>query len=329
MMAASHNHQCNSNIHNMSSKLNLPEETNDRFISHPFPKKLHDMLEYVEESGMQHIVSWQPDANAFRVHEPDAFVELVMKKFFRQTRYKSFQRQLHLYNFSRCWDGPNKGSYQHELFVKGERDLSRYMARKARLEKKESEKASSKEARNQKAEDPSPSHFIKSRFDAPILVTTSRIWKIAQPDKIDCEGSSSCDKIQQTTRIGAHQNDMRDALFEPMSALDDKSDKLATRDIHSYRLTQSMSVSEQYSSRTSDYLTSSFLHPLLEPLPIQDNDEPLTRTVNFSEHDDDFDRDVEEVTDMFEPDALKSTNLLTYSPLLFMGPSSYCDHGCR
>lgn len=310
MMAASHN-QSNSNIHNMLSKLNLPEQTNDRFISHPFPKKLHDMLEYVEENSMQHIVSWQPVDNAFRVHKPEAFVRLVMKKFFRQTRYKSFQRQLHLYNFSRIWDGPNKGSYKHELFVKGDRDLSRYMARKARLDKKESEK----EARIQKAEDPSPSHCIESRFDTPIRVANSHIWKIAQSNNIDCGGSSSCDKIHQTTRIGA-QHDMRDSSFEPMPALDDNNDKLATGDIHSYRLTKSMFVSEQYLSHTPEYLTSSFLHALWEPLPIEDNDKPSTRTINVSEHDDDFDRDVEEVTDMFEPDTLKSTDLLT-PPFLF------------
>lgn len=305
-MAASHN-QCKSNSHNMLLKLNLPEqETNDRFISHPFPKKLHDMLQYAEENGMQNIVSWQPDATAFRVHKPDPFVQLVMKKFFRQTRYKSFQRQLHLYNFERIWDGPNKGSYQHELFIKGERDLSRYMARTARWEKK-SEKAFSKEAM-----DTSPSHCMNSGINASIHVTTIPLWKIAQPSKVDCGGSSFCGKIRQTPRIGA-QNDLRNASFEPMPALD--NDKLAAGDIDDYRLIQSMSLSEQYSSSTPDFLASSFLYALLEPSPIECNDK-LSAPVNFSEGDDDFDRDVEEVTDIFEPYILKSTDLPT-PPLLF------------
>jgi hypothetical protein len=65
---------------------------------------------------------------------------------------------------------------------------------------------------------------------------------------------------------------------------------------------------EQYSSHTPDYLTSSFLYALCEPSPIHENDRPLS-SVNISEDDGDFDRDVEEVTDIFEQDTLKSTDL--------------------
>ena len=39
-------------------------------------------------------VSWQPGNKCFRVHDPNQFVSTVMPRFFKQTKYKSFQRQL-------------------------------------------------------------------------------------------------------------------------------------------------------------------------------------------------------------------------------------------
>ena len=117
-----------------STLSNLPEETNDKFISHPFPLKMHDMLQFCEDNGLEDIVSWQPDGTAFKVHKPSEFVKRILPKFFRQTKFKSFQRQLHLYSFDRIWEGPNKGGYQHKLFVRGCRNASRYLTRQTGFE---------------------------------------------------------------------------------------------------------------------------------------------------------------------------------------------------
>lgn len=64
----------------------------------PFPWKLHDMLESVDEEGCAHIVSWQPHGRCFAVHKPREFVELI-KKYFNQSKLASFQRQLNLCKF--------------------------------------------------------------------------------------------------------------------------------------------------------------------------------------------------------------------------------------
>ena len=43
-----------------------------------------------------------------------------MPLFFRQTRFSSFQRQLSLYGFVRLsHDGPDRGAYYHECFLRG------------------------------------------------------------------------------------------------------------------------------------------------------------------------------------------------------------------
>ncbi len=57
-----------------------------------FPWKLHRVLEESERCGFRDIVSWQ-GSRAFKVHDPKNFEKSIMKKYFNQTRYKSFQRQ--------------------------------------------------------------------------------------------------------------------------------------------------------------------------------------------------------------------------------------------
>jgi hypothetical protein len=85
----------------------------------PFLLKLHGMLDDVEQTGNQHIVSWLEHGRAFRVHRPKSFVQKIVPYYFRQSKYKSFQRQLNLYEFTRTPRGPEAGSYSHPKFVRG------------------------------------------------------------------------------------------------------------------------------------------------------------------------------------------------------------------
>jgi hypothetical protein len=75
----------------------------------PFPLKLYSMLEAVETEGNDHIVSWDAGGLSFTVHSPKDFAETIMQAHFNQTKYKSFQRQLNLYQFSRQPRGKKKG----------------------------------------------------------------------------------------------------------------------------------------------------------------------------------------------------------------------------
>jgi hypothetical protein len=84
-----------------------------------FPLQLHVVLDSVETEGLDSIVSWLPDNSGFKVHCPDAFVAQVMPRFFNQSKYKSFQRQLNIWGFQRVQGGPGAGSYRHHSFVRG------------------------------------------------------------------------------------------------------------------------------------------------------------------------------------------------------------------
>mmetsp|Transcript_18085 Transcript_18085/g.43770 ORF Transcript_18085/g.43770 Transcript_18085/m.43770 type:complete len:368 (-) Transcript_18085:131-1234(-) len=95
----------------------------------PFPWRLHEMLDAAEVEGFESIVSWLPNGRSFRVHDPVVFVDKVMKKFFNQNKYKSFQRQLNIWGFVRILDGPAKGGYLHEHLVQNQPEMCAMMKR--------------------------------------------------------------------------------------------------------------------------------------------------------------------------------------------------------
>jgi hypothetical protein len=46
----------------------------------PFPWKLHEMLEFIEENGHHNIASWNPDEHSFTVRDSTSFVQDVMPR---------------------------------------------------------------------------------------------------------------------------------------------------------------------------------------------------------------------------------------------------------
>ena len=92
-----------------------------------FPDRLHLMLDSAEREGFDATVSWLPCGTAFKVHDAKRFTESIMPRYYdRQTRYKSFLRQLNLYNFKRS---ARFGAYAHQSFIRGKPELSKSMAR--------------------------------------------------------------------------------------------------------------------------------------------------------------------------------------------------------
>ena len=54
----------------------------------PFPWRLHDMLDSMEQQGKDDIVTWQPHGLAFLVKDPKAFVEQIMPHYFSQSKVR-------------------------------------------------------------------------------------------------------------------------------------------------------------------------------------------------------------------------------------------------
>ena len=107
----------------------------------PFPEKLYYMLEEEEKRGNDTVLSYVADGTAFMIHKPREFEADVMPMYFSSTRMSSFQRQLNLYGFRRVEQGPFRGSYSHEDFRRGKKDLLSKIKRipiKSRKKKNES-----------------------------------------------------------------------------------------------------------------------------------------------------------------------------------------------
>lgn len=96
-----------------------PARRATRGPSTSFPIKLHQLLTRAEECGYDHIISWSPDGESFKIHDTDGMIT-VLKSQFNQTKYKSFLRQLQNYGFHRFTRGPRKGICSHSLFQKND-----------------------------------------------------------------------------------------------------------------------------------------------------------------------------------------------------------------
>lgn len=108
----------------------LPNDRRRKGRTGTFPQKLHQMLSELEmQEGGAEIASFLPHGRAFAIHKPRDFVKYVMPKYFRMSRFSSFQRQLNLYDFQRITEGPEKGGYYHEMFVQGRPILCTMMKR--------------------------------------------------------------------------------------------------------------------------------------------------------------------------------------------------------
>ena len=95
-----------------------------------FPLKLQRILDKLEADGIIDVLSWQPHGRAFIVHDAERFVNEVLPVYFNQTKYSSFQRQCHMYNFTRITHaGPDKGAYFNVNFQRGRPELSMKMQR--------------------------------------------------------------------------------------------------------------------------------------------------------------------------------------------------------
>jgi hypothetical protein len=81
--------------------------------------KLYRLLAEAERMDQIHIVSFTPNGQAFKIHDPDVFMKNIASMFFRQGHFSSFVRQLNFWGFERLSHGPDRGGFCHPCFVRG------------------------------------------------------------------------------------------------------------------------------------------------------------------------------------------------------------------
>lgn len=113
-----------SSLHNVGKESG---SSKSKEIRQPFPWKVFEMLQDADSLGFDDIVSWNERGDGFKVHDVKRFTNEIIGKYFNQSKYKSFQRQLSLYGFERCTEGHNKGLRFHDKLRKGNKMLCREM----------------------------------------------------------------------------------------------------------------------------------------------------------------------------------------------------------
>lgn len=78
------------------------------------------------------------------IHDEKKLVE-ILPKFFSQTKYRSFRRQLNMWHFQRIQEGPFKGAFIHPFFLRRKKELSSYMSRQLSFNPVEFEASIAKE----------------------------------------------------------------------------------------------------------------------------------------------------------------------------------------
>lgn len=108
--------------HNYHDRANIvpPDPTDDlsRYrqpyaLAAPFPLKLHETLDRIEQDGHAHVISWQPHGRCFVIHDHSEFKKLL-PTYFGSSKMTSFTRQLNLYGFQRITTGKDRNGYYHE-----------------------------------------------------------------------------------------------------------------------------------------------------------------------------------------------------------------------
>ncbi|KAL3816554.1 hypothetical protein ACHAXA_011853 [Cyclostephanos tholiformis] len=94
-----------------------PQQVKVKVEGH-FPFRLYDMLEYATYYEHCSAVSWSDDGRAFTIHQEDKFVEHIVPMFFKQTKFRSFTRQLNIWGFKRL-ALPSSYGWAHEHFIRG------------------------------------------------------------------------------------------------------------------------------------------------------------------------------------------------------------------
>ena len=98
-----------------------------------FPRKLYAILCNPEFS---HAISWMPHGRSWRVLNKEYFMEEICPRYFCQTRFESFIRQVNGWGFKRLRrEGPDRSSYYHENFLRSAPHLIDQMRRPSAGEK--------------------------------------------------------------------------------------------------------------------------------------------------------------------------------------------------
>lgn len=95
-----------------------------------FPAKLYAILELANmQAAGSSGCSWLPHGRAFKIFDEHKFMNSCVPIFFKQTKIRSFHRQLNLWGFKRVSKSVDAGAWYNEFFIRGYPEEMKKMVR--------------------------------------------------------------------------------------------------------------------------------------------------------------------------------------------------------
>eukprot|EP00585_Thalassiosira_rotula_P013290 CAMPEP_0196129894 /NCGR_PEP_ID=MMETSP0910-20130528/453_1 /TAXON_ID=49265 /ORGANISM="Thalassiosira rotula, Strain GSO102" /LENGTH=219 /DNA_ID=CAMNT_0041389093 /DNA_START=92 /DNA_END=751 /DNA_ORIENTATION=+ len=128
-------------------------ETDEQLL---FPFKLYTMLEYASDSSYSSAVSWSSDGRSFAIYNTNIFMQHVVPRNFKLTKFRSFTRQLNNWGFTNLYENV----WRHKYFIRGNTDGLQLLRR---VQIKEPSKRKIPENSAQNKDQPNEENFSASR----------------------------------------------------------------------------------------------------------------------------------------------------------------------
>jgi len=189
-------------------------------VRQPFPWKVFQMLQDADSLEFDDIVSWNERGDGFKVHDVKRFTNEIIGKYFNQSKYKSFQRQLSLYGFERCTEGRDKGLRFHEKLRKNNKMLCRQM-------KPVGYKPRGQEKISEHKEEAS---IVSDRSSSPKYSCVSPINVPHTENNLGIPSVVSSDSIHQAIPISPCPETSNDVFLMPTSSTPSITERLITTD---------------------------------------------------------------------------------------------------
>ena len=121
-------------INNFENNTGYNNENISKKKQHHYSRFLLQLYQILEEDKYKDIIHWGDNGKYFLIENVHDFTEKILPKYYNHNNYSSFVRQLNMYDFHKKKTNSDTQSFQHNKFIKGQKELINTIKRKRRKE---------------------------------------------------------------------------------------------------------------------------------------------------------------------------------------------------